>query len=289
VVKASAEGAWSLVFGALGRVVRPSVAWWSSTGGRRALVVAPHPDDEVAGCGGTILLHRRSGDDVAIVFVTDGRQSRALGLGPEEMARRRRLEAHASARALELAHVEWLGFPEGGWDDAELQRALRTVLEDMAPDVLYAPSRIDFHPEHYRVARCVAATLSGLRAPARVVRVCQLQVPLTPVLVNLVASTGAVMEASTAAMWQYETQIGSLLRCLRMKRYAARFYGLPRQAEEFWELTPEQYCLLHREPPARALVRTFRGTRAFALTDPLAYLRGRAERRRLAQAVNRRR
>ncbi len=41
----------------------------------RTLVLAPHPDDESLGCGGTLALLRRAGFTVHVVFITDGTQS----------------------------------------------------------------------------------------------------------------------------------------------------------------------------------------------------------------------
>jgi LmbE family N-acetylglucosaminyl deacetylase len=40
--------------------------------GRRVLVLAPHPDDETFGCGGSMILHRDAGDPVKVVFLTNG-------------------------------------------------------------------------------------------------------------------------------------------------------------------------------------------------------------------------
>ena len=38
----------------------------------RVFVVAAHPDDEVLGCGGTLLRHVSNGDKVYVLFVSDG-------------------------------------------------------------------------------------------------------------------------------------------------------------------------------------------------------------------------
>ncbi|MCH2105723.1 MAG: PIG-L family deacetylase, partial [Planctomycetes bacterium] len=38
----------------------------------RVLVIAPHADDEVLGCGGTLTRHIERGDEVEVLVLTDG-------------------------------------------------------------------------------------------------------------------------------------------------------------------------------------------------------------------------
>ena len=38
----------------------------------RVLVLAPHPDDDVIGCGGTLCKHVQADDEVMVAYMTDG-------------------------------------------------------------------------------------------------------------------------------------------------------------------------------------------------------------------------
>src|SRR5436189_2426333 len=55
--------------------------------GERLLVLAPHPDDEVIGCGGLIALHAREGRQVHVVIVTDGAEAGDATVRREESRR----------------------------------------------------------------------------------------------------------------------------------------------------------------------------------------------------------
>jgi LmbE family N-acetylglucosaminyl deacetylase len=59
------------------------------------LVLAPHQDDETIGAGGTLLLAKRAGVELHVLFVTDGRSKGAVSYGetPEEVIRIRNREA----------------------------------------------------------------------------------------------------------------------------------------------------------------------------------------------------
>jgi LmbE family N-acetylglucosaminyl deacetylase len=276
---ATVERLWRAACWLLARLRPAAARAWTTPGGQRALVIAPHPDDEAIGCGAAIVRHMAAGDHVLIVFITDGRRSRALGLGPEAMAQRRRREAAASAAILG-ASWEWLGLPEGEWASAELAERLGQIVRRERPDLIYGPSRVDFHPEHRRVAQALAAALGATVAAPRV-RVVQLHVPLTSALTNLVCPAGTAGGQANAALRAHASQWGSVARALRMRRYSAARYGLPGEAEEFWELGAAAYQALHQGEPTGWAWRCFYGVRMRPWSDPLAYLRGRAERQRL--------
>lgn len=239
---------------------------------RRVMVVAPHPDDEVAGCAFAMLAHRDAGDRVEVLCVSDGRRSTAFGLSSREMASRRQREARAAAEMLDF-ELCWLGLPEGEWQEGQLEVALEESLSSFRPDLVYAPSALDFHPEHQKVARVLASILIAVES-APLVRIYEIQVPLVPAAANRLLHP-VPKERIEAALGCHASQLGSLLCCLRRRRYAASLAGLAGYAEAFWELDVEGYALLHEPPPPAS---SFRGLRYWAFSDPLAYLRGREQR-----------
>ena len=44
---------------------------------RRVLVISPHPDDDVIGCGGTLRRHVLDGDEVRVIYLTSGERGRS--------------------------------------------------------------------------------------------------------------------------------------------------------------------------------------------------------------------
>ena len=278
------ESIWGYGFAVANRLFHPQVNFWSSPGQQHILVIAPHPDDEAIGCAGTLIRHKRRGDEVCVAYITDGRKSRALGLETAEMVRRRRQEAEAGAKALGIDRFEWFGFPEGEWTIGQLHPLLQDLIEEFVPHIIYAPSRIDFHPEHQKAAYALAQLLSPNPVESSIlqIRIYQIHVPLTPALTNLVVDTSDVATESAAALSVYVTQYESISRTFRQRHYAARLYRTKKQAEEFWQMTAHRYCLLHSLPPTHWPTHTFRGLRFHPFSDPLAYLQGFFERQRLA-------
>jgi hypothetical protein len=70
-------------------------------------------------------------------------------------------------------------------------------------------------------------------------------------------------------------------RAYRLRRYGSLSVAGTEWLESYWQMPATRYIELHRTSPAD-WPSVFRGLRTFPLSDPLAWLAGRAERRRLA-------
>ncbi len=118
---------------------------------KRVLVLAPHPDDECLGCGGTLLLYGEQGVEVRVVVLTLGE---ALRPGDADLPNQRKQEAYEAAAILGIQHPELLGFPDGALTQSkpEVRAAIGRILTEYKPDLLFAPSPIDAHPDHVAVS-----------------------------------------------------------------------------------------------------------------------------------------
>lgn len=138
----------------------------------RTLVFAPHPDDEVLGCGGTILQKTQAGGQVWIVFMTDGGASHPGMLPPGELVATRRSEAIAAAMLLGLSadRVTFLDFPDHALE-AHRPTAIdsvRALIALHAPEDVLVPHAADRLPDHVETNRVVAAALQSGSRPVRI-------------------------------------------------------------------------------------------------------------------------
>lgn len=124
----------------------------------RVLVLAPHPDDESLGCGGTTALLAQGGASVRVLFVTDGTRTPGTGLTRREVGRRRRSEASSACRVLGLADTHFLGLPDGDVNARVRELAARVVehVADTRASAIFAPWPGDGHRDHVAVAAAVA-------------------------------------------------------------------------------------------------------------------------------------
>jgi LmbE family N-acetylglucosaminyl deacetylase/glycosyltransferase involved in cell wall biosynthesis len=121
----------------------------------RVLVFAPHADDEVFGCGGTLALHVAQQDPVRVVIAFDG--------GSNGVERTRRVEAMRGAARLGLVDYVFWSEPSGHEASvAELERGAELVAEEIAafrPSTVYAPWVGEQHVDHHALGSAVELAL----------------------------------------------------------------------------------------------------------------------------------
>lgn len=147
------------------------------------MVIAPHPDDEVIGCGGTIRRHVRAGDPVSIIYLTRGENSRGFPwLSPLERQAKRMEEAQASCAVLGVREAVFLDGADGRLAEPAVLNEISTKLAReialRAPKVIYVPHADDNHPDHAAAYRMVVQTASEATGPAPIIYQYELWSPL---------------------------------------------------------------------------------------------------------------
>lgn len=128
-------------------------------GGDRVLVVAPHPDDETIGPGGTVARLADEGVEVHVLCVTV-RAAAMWGSGSEPAVREQEFAKACAALGVTHGVIAW---PDetGELDICNRQRALVDLIERDAevslatvrPTALLIPSAGGFHQDHQAVHR----------------------------------------------------------------------------------------------------------------------------------------
>lgn len=169
--------------------------------GERLLVLAPHPDDEVIGCGGLVALHLREGRKVHVVVATDGAQAGD--------AAQRESESCAALALLGDATIEFLRFPDRKLSgERELNDRIAAILREWKPDLIAVPSPLEIHPDHIALSRAfcdLIARDASLFADLAVARVAfyEVSAPLRP---NALVDITSVADMKYAAIEAHESQ-----------------------------------------------------------------------------------
>ena len=131
----------------------------------RVIVVAPHADDEIIGCGATIAKHIQSGDEVVVIIGTNA----SIG-APElfsiEQIKKTRSEAVAAHQFLGVKETIFLDFPApalNAYPEYKISVEISKIFGKTKPTHLYLPHPGDIHQDHKAIYRAslVAARPQG--------------------------------------------------------------------------------------------------------------------------------
>ncbi|KAF5064507.1 N-acetyl-alpha-D-glucosaminyl L-malate deacetylase 1 [anaerobic digester metagenome] len=114
---------------------------------KNILIIAPHPDDEVLGCGGIMAKYASSGNKVYVLIMTRGTPK----LYGHERIENVRREAKAAQKIIGVEETRFLDFPAPELDTvslAEMARAIEKVLIELQINILFLPHNGDIHNDH---------------------------------------------------------------------------------------------------------------------------------------------
>lgn len=128
---------------------------------KQVLVVAAHPDDEILGMGGTIARHVKQGDEVTVVWVTDGSSTQYPGR--PDIIERKYLEAEAALETLGVRNWIKGGLPDMRLDTiahVEINQVVADAVDQTEPDTVYS-----VHPDVNRDHRAVFESVAVVARP----------------------------------------------------------------------------------------------------------------------------
>jgi LmbE family N-acetylglucosaminyl deacetylase len=142
----------------------------------KLVVVAPHMDDELLACGGTMALHPQK-ELVHVIYATDGMKSPAPVLPQDsitaDLGELRVQESQAAMAHLGVPceNLHFLRLPEAELSqhvDA-LRRGLLAQIDSLQPDFLLMPFRFDRHPDHLAINRVLTEAYEQGRIHTRLI------------------------------------------------------------------------------------------------------------------------
>jgi LmbE family N-acetylglucosaminyl deacetylase len=132
----------------------------------KTLVIAPHPDDEVLGVGGTLLRRKAEGHSLGWLIVTS--IAAADGWTDQQISRRKE-EVQKISQLFSFAEVYELGIPTTQLDVfpmKELVGIISSVFASFQPNEVFVPHWGDVHSDHQAVFKAVASSSKWFRNPS---------------------------------------------------------------------------------------------------------------------------
>jgi LmbE family N-acetylglucosaminyl deacetylase len=202
----------------------------------RVLVIAPHPDDETLGCGGSLLKHIAAGDSVSWAIVTRGHEPQ----WSKDLLENKEQEIKAVHEAYNFEHVYRMNQPTTKLDSQphdQLIANFHQVVHEAKPDCIYLNHCGDVHTDHRIIFDCVMSAIKPFNSISHgVKRILSYETPsstdaapinLAAFRPNVFTNITKFLERKLEIMSLYESEIQEypLPRSLDSLKALARYRG----------------------------------------------------------------
>lgn len=198
---------------------------------KKVLVLSPHPDDDVIGCGGTLCRYHLMGAEVAVVYMTDGRKGNPR-YREDELVRIRQEEAKRASRIIGISKTIFLDNR-----DSELTVSHKTVTElskilsDYKPEAVFLPFFMDNHPDHIAAGQIF---FSAAKSPP--VAMCYSYGIWTPLpTFNVVSDITVCLGKKILALNEHKSQL-ELMDMTEAAKGLSRYYSIMNGGNGYAEL-----------------------------------------------------
>ena len=212
--------------------------------GKSMLVIAPHQDDEIIGCGGAMLLQLAKGKKVHVVFVQDGGdEHKEDGLSRDVMIAIREQEACRVAAQMGISPPVFLRHAGLGMQNIrKIAEELKDEIAKTGADVIFVPFFLDRNSDHIITNYALAEALSDITPSIKVFgyEVWGLCIP------NIILNIDTVMKDKQELLSYYESQLKGTdyVNCTTgLNMYHSRSFGagVCKYAERFFEIPAKEY------------------------------------------------
>jgi LmbE family N-acetylglucosaminyl deacetylase len=178
----------------------------------KILIIAPHPDDEVLGCGGTIANHTKRRDEVHLCIVTKGYTPD----WSKEFLKNRPKEVEKANKILGIKKTYFLDYPTVKLDtipQKELNESISNVVNEVDPDIVYIPHKGDLNKDHRLVFETsLVVTRPGNHKIKRILSYETLSEtewgqPIEPFIPNVYVDISETFVTKIEAMNAYESEL----------------------------------------------------------------------------------
>ena len=132
---------------------------------KKVLVVAPHPDDETLGCGGTLLKHKSRGDQIYWINVTNIKEEN--GYDADKVKTKNEQIAQVNK---EFGFDEFIdmGLNQTRLDESalgEMVGQFAEIFQRIQPEIVILPYKFDVHSDHRTIFEAAYSCTKSFRYP----------------------------------------------------------------------------------------------------------------------------
>lgn len=127
---------------------------------KKIIVFAPHPDDDLLGCGGSMAKHVSQGNEITVVYMTSGEAGSLLD-NKNKLAKIREKEVSEASKILGIKNLIFLRNPDGYLEyNQKSIIKITSLIREGKPDLVYLPHRSDAHKDHIKTYELVTEAIN---------------------------------------------------------------------------------------------------------------------------------